>query len=51
MSKRPAIDLSALTSEAAAPMAEASQRTPHVVAPSPPPPPASVLLETLQRPP
>jgi hypothetical protein len=36
MSKRPAIDLSALTSAAAAPMAEASQRTPHVV----PPPPA-----------
>ena len=37
MSKRPAVDLSALTSEAAAPMAEASQRTaqvaPKLVAP------------------
>ena len=31
MSKRPAIDLSALTSEAAAPMAEASQRTARIV--------------------
>ena len=31
MSKRPAIDLSALTSEAATPMAEASQRSAHVV--------------------
>lgn len=38
MSKRPAIDLSSLTSAAAAPMAEASQRTPHVVAPPPPVP-------------
>jgi hypothetical protein len=28
MSKRPAVDLSALTSEAATPMSEASQRTP-----------------------
>ena len=34
MSKRPAIDLSALTSEAAAPMAEASQRSAHVGAPA-----------------
>jgi hypothetical protein len=34
MSKRPAVDLSALTSEAAAPMAEASQRTAHI-APAP----------------
>jgi hypothetical protein len=34
MSKRPAIDLSALTSEAAAPMAEASQRSAQV-APTP----------------
>jgi hypothetical protein len=32
MSKRPAIDLSALTSEAAAPMVEASQRSAQVVA-------------------
>jgi len=29
MSKRPAVDLSALTSEAATPMSEASQRAPH----------------------
>ena len=44
MSKRPAIDLASLTSEAAAPMAEASQRTAPVVAlrtpPAPPPSPA-----------
>ncbi|MGH7119286.1 MAG: hypothetical protein ACREFP_09930 [Acetobacteraceae bacterium] len=44
MSKRPAIDLSALTSEAAAPMPEASQRTaprpvPQVVPPEAPAPP------------
>jgi hypothetical protein len=43
MSRRPSVDLSSLTSEAAAPMPEASQRTPHVVAlaaaPSPPPAP------------
>ena len=50
MSKRPAIDLSALTSEAAAPMAEASQRSAHVgtvqAGPSPvaPKPPASVRV-------
>ena len=37
MSKRPAIDLAALTSEAAAPMTEASQR----VAPRPAPVPAA----------
>jgi hypothetical protein len=44
MSKRPAIDLSSLTSEAATPMAEASQRMapvamapPPAAAPSPPP--------------
>jgi hypothetical protein len=29
MSKRPTVDLAALTTEAAAPMPEASQRTPH----------------------
>jgi hypothetical protein len=40
MSKRPAIDLSALTSEAAAPMAEASQRSAHVA-----PKPAAVIRE------
>ena len=33
MSKRPAIDLSSLTSGAAAPMAEASQRIPRIVPP------------------
>jgi hypothetical protein len=37
MSKRPAIDLSALTSQAAAPMAEAAQRTPGTPPPAPPP--------------
>ena len=37
MSKRPAIDLSALTSAAAAPMAEASQRIPRIVPPTPAP--------------
>lgn len=37
MSKRPAVDLSALTSDAAAPMVEASQRMPRLVAPSPAP--------------
>ena len=46
MSKRPAIDLSALTSEAAAPMAEALQRTPHVVPPLSPPTPARQGDET-----
>jgi hypothetical protein len=35
MSKRPAIDLSALTSQAAAPMAEAAQRTPRTAPPAP----------------
>lgn len=38
MSKRPAIDLSALTSQAAAPMAEAAQRTPRTPPPAPEPP-------------
>jgi len=37
MSKRPAIDLTALTSEAASPMPEASQRTARVTPPAPPP--------------
>ena len=41
MSKRPAIDLAALTSEAAAPMSEASQRIARPVAPVPAP--ATVL--------
>jgi hypothetical protein len=39
MSKRPAVDLAALTSEAAAPMTEASQRVARpVVVPAAPPP-------------
>jgi hypothetical protein len=39
MSRRPAVDLSALTSEAAAPMSEASQRVARpVVVPAAPPP-------------
>lgn len=39
MSKRPVVDLSSLTAEAAEPMLEASQRVarPAVVAPAPPP--------------
>ena len=41
MSKRPAIDLSALTSQAAAPMAEAAQRTPRTAPPAPVPPQAT----------
>lgn len=36
MSKRPAVDLAALTSEAAAPMTEASQRIARPGAPAPP---------------
>ena len=35
MGKRPAVDLSALTSEAAAPMPEAAQRSPRAVVPAP----------------
>jgi len=35
MSKRPAVDLSALTSEAATPMSEAPQRTPRSPTPAP----------------
>jgi hypothetical protein len=35
MTKRPSIDLSALTSEAASPMAEASQRMPSAAPPAP----------------
>ena len=38
MGKRPAVDLSALTSEAAAPMPEAAQRSPRAVVPAPVPP-------------
>ncbi len=37
MSKRPSIDLAALTSEAAAPMAEAVQRAPRAAPPAQPP--------------
>lgn len=37
MSKRPAVDLAALTSEAATPMSEASQRAPRHPAPVPRP--------------
>jgi hypothetical protein len=37
MSKRPAIDLSALTSEAAAPMPEAAQRSAPMLPPASPP--------------
>ena len=58
MTKRPAIDLAALTSEAAAPMPEASQRTaprplPQPVPTAPPPPrstpePDRVRTENLQ---
>ena len=44
MSKRPSIDLTSLTSEAAAPMAEASQRT------APRPAPALVAVEPPSRP-
>ena len=43
MSKRPSIDLSALTSEAAAPMSEASQR---MARPIPPPPALPTSWET-----
>ena len=48
MSKRPTIDLTALTTEAAAPMPEASQRTARVTPPAPPPPPtpASANMDT-----
>ena len=49
MSKRPAIDLAALTSETAAPMTEAAQRvaSPTIVAPTPPSsPPAEVSTKT-----
>ena len=50
MSKRPAVDLAALTSEAAAPMTEASQRVarPAVVPAAPPPvvPPAEAPTKT-----
>ncbi len=40
MSKRPSIDLAALTSEAAAPMAEAVQRAPRAAPPQAQPPAA-----------
>ena len=38
MGKRPSIDLTSLTAEAAAPMAEAAQRAPHPAAPPSPAP-------------
>lgn len=47
MSKRPAVDLAALTSETAAPMPEASQRTARVVSP-PPALPAAAKTANLQ---
>jgi len=45
MPKRPAVDLAALTSEAAAPMTEASQRAarPAALAAAPPPAPSAEL--------
>jgi hypothetical protein len=47
MSKRPAIDLAALTTEAAAPMAEAAQRTARPVPkPEPAPAPAPPATKT-----
>ena len=46
MSKRPSIDLSALTSEAAAPMSEASQRMARPVPPPPAPPAPPTSWET-----
>ena len=47
MSRRPAVDLSALTSEAAAPMSEASQRVARpVVVPDAPPP----VVQTAEAP-
>ena len=45
MSKRPAIDLASLTAEAAAPMAEAAQRTARVVPLTTPPAPAPAAKE------
>jgi hypothetical protein len=46
MSKRPSIDLSALTSEAAAPMTEATQRSAHVVPLATSPAPARAAAGT-----
>jgi hypothetical protein len=48
MSRRPSVDLSALTSEAAAPMSEASQRVarPVAVAPAPEARPAEAATKT-----
>ena len=48
MSKRPAIDLNALTSEAAAPMPEASQRTAKPALVPPPPVPARTPTANLE---
>ena len=50
MSKRPSIDLSALTSEAAAPMAEASQRMARPVPPPSPPPMSWETAPTREEP-
>jgi hypothetical protein len=49
MSKRPAIDLAALTSEAAAPMTEAAQRAPRPTAPAAISPPAAKAAEPVVR--
>jgi hypothetical protein len=46
MPKRPAIDLTALTSETAAPMTEAVQRAPRPAIVAPAPPPAEVPTKT-----
>lgn len=50
MSKRPAIDLAALTSEAARPMTEAVQRVPRP-APAAAPPPAPANAQHAAKPP
>jgi hypothetical protein len=50
MSKRPSIDLAALTSEAAAPMAEASQRTARVVPIAAPQAPAPASAPVAAKP-
>jgi hypothetical protein len=49
MSKRPSIDLSALTSEAAAPMSEASQRMARPVPPPPAPPTSWEIAPTREE--
>jgi len=49
MSKRPAVDLSALTSEAAAPMPEAAQRSPRAAVPAPVAAPEEALPVVVAR--